>query len=140
MLKLPISRKTIFIRSIKGLCPNCGQNKISNSWLLINPNCKSCGMNIKRGNGFYIGPICINYGFVAFVLISPLIILGFHFDVHLYFTLGLSILISIFFPILLYPVSWNIWLMVYYICLPGELFENRPKTSDDLLFDEDIRI
>ena len=30
--------------------------------------------------------------------------------------------------------------MIYYSCLPKELHENRPETSDDLLFDEDERL
>lgn len=30
--------------------------------------------------------------------------------------------------------------MLYYLCLPKELYENRSENSDDLLFDEDERM
>lgn len=96
-------------------------------------------MLIKRGNGFFIGPICINYGIIAFGVISPLIILGFSTTLPFIWTLGLSILASFALPILFYPYAWSIWLMLYYLCLPKELYENRSENSDDLLFDEDER-
>ena len=97
-------------------------------------------MLIKRGNGFYIGPICLNYGIVAFGLICPILITSFAFNISIYFTLGLSIILSLFCPIIFYPYTWSLWLMIYYLCFPKELYENRHQNSDDLLFDEDERL
>ncbi|MAI43807.1 MAG: hypothetical protein CBD67_002120 [Opitutales bacterium TMED207] len=97
-------------------------------------------MPIKRGNGFYIGPICLNYGVIAFGIISPLLILGFSNMIPIAWTLSLSIIFSISLPILFYLISWSLWLMIYYSCLPKELHGNRPENSDHLLFDEDERL
>ncbi len=139
-MELPLSRTLIFNRCLRASCPNCGKEKIHHSWLLIHNKCQSCGMLIKRGNGFYIGPICLNYGIVAFGLICPILITSFAFNVSIYFTLVLSIILSLFCPIIFYPYSWSLWLMIYYLCFPKELYENRHQNSDDLLFDEDERL
>ena len=138
-MTLTINRKTIFKRCIKALCPNCGHCKIRHSWIVIHEKCPACNMHIKRGNGFYIGPICLNYGVIAFGIISPLLILGSYKMIPFAWTLSLSVLFSFTLPIIFYPISWSLWLMMYYICLPKELFENRSENSDDLLFDEEER-
>ena len=140
ILNFKISRKTILKRCIHSMCPNCGKAKIANSLIVILEKCSNCGMPIIRTNGFYIGPICINYGFTAFFLICPLLVLGFSGIISLNISIALSFIASFLFPILFYATSWSLWLMIYYLCLPNELFENRPETSDDLLFDEDERI
>ena len=139
-MKLKTNRQTIFNRCLKALCPNCGRSKIGHSWIIIHEKCPECNMPIKRGNGFYIGPICLNYGVIAFGIISPLLILGFSNMIPIAWTLSLSIIFSISLPILFYPISWSLWLMIYYSCLPKELHGNRPENSDHLLFDEDERL
>ena len=139
-MTLKINRKTIFNRCLKALCPNCGRSKIGHSWIIIHEKCPECNMPIKRGNGFYIGPICLNYGVIAFGIISPLLILGFSNMIPIAWTLSLSIIFSISLPILFYPISWSLWLMIYYSCLPKELHGNRHENSDHLLFDEDERL
>ena len=139
-MTLKINRQTIFNRCLKGLCPNCGRSKIGHSCIIIHEKCPECNMPIKRGNGFYIGPICLNYGVIAFGIISPLLILGFSNMIPIAWTLSLSIIFSISLPILFYPISWSLWLMIYYSCLSRELHGNRPENSDHLLFDEDERL
>ena len=139
-MTLKINKQTILKRCFKGLCPNCGLRKISYSWVFIHEKCPECNMLIKRGNGFFIGPICLNYGLIAFGIISPLLILGFSNMIPFAWTLSLNVLFSLTLPIVFYPISWSLWLMIYYVCLPNELYENRPENSDDLLFDEDERI
>ena len=139
-MDLKITRKTIFKRCMGSLCPNCGQSKISKSLIAILDNCPRCGMLIKRSNGFFFGPICINYGIVAFILICPILILGFSELIHINLALSLAFIMSFTFPIFFYSASWSLWLLIYYLCLPKELYNNRAEGSDDLLFDEDERL
>ena len=139
-MDLKISRKTILKRCLHLLCPNCGQAKIGRSLIDISDKCSNCGMLIKRSNGLFIGPICINYGIVAFFLICPTLILGFSGVLHLNLALTLTSIMSFTFPVLFYSASWSFWLLIYYLCLPKELYNNRPDSSDDLLFDEDERL
>ena len=139
-MTLKINRQKIFNRCLKALCPNCGRSKIGHSWIIIHEKCLECNMPIKRSNGFYIGPICLNYGVIAFGIISPLLILGFSNMIPIAWTLSLSIIFSISLPILFYLISWSLWLMIYYFCLPKELHGNRSEDADHLLFDEDERL
>lgn len=96
-------------------------------------------MTLERGDGFYLGPLCLNYGFVAFVFVSPLLIAGFSGWIPLKVALAAALMGGLFLPILLYQVSWSWWLMIYYICLPEELHANHPEDSDDLSFEEERR-
>jgi uncharacterized protein (DUF983 family) len=138
-LNFKVTRKTIIRRCLSLNCPNCGKEKIASSLISIHNTCPGCGMPIKRSNGFYFGPICINYGFIAFFLICPILVLGYSGQLALNTSIVLSFFASFFLPVLLYSRSWGLWLLVYYFCLPNELHGNRPETSDDLLFDEDER-
>lgn len=96
-------------------------------------------MTLERGDGFFLGPLCINYGVVAFFYVAPILLLG----VAGWMPLKLAILVAsagaLFLPILLYRFAWSLWLLIYYVCLPDELHANRPEDSDDLLFEEEPR-
>lgn len=134
-----VSTKAILTRSLSGKCPNCGQGKIFRSPLRINHRCENCGMTLERGNGYYLGPLCLNYGFVAFFIVSPLILAGYVGWLALPLALGLAFIAAFALPVLFYQYAWRIWLASYYICLPAELHANRPQDSDDLLFEEEPR-
>lgn len=97
-------------------------------------------MTLERGNGYYLGPLCLNYGFVAFCIVAPLMIAGFAGILPLALALTLAFICAFGLPVFLYQYSWRIWLSIYYVCLPGELHANRPPDSDDLLFEEDPRV
>lgn len=122
-----------------GLCPNCGKEKIFKSALKIHRQCPRCGMTLERGDGFYLGPLCINYGMVAFFYVAPLLLCGFMGWIPLKAAVVVAFAGSLALPLLLYRRSWSFWLMAYYFCLPEELHANRPEDSDDLSFDEEVR-
>lgn len=96
-------------------------------------------MTLERGDGFYLGPLCINYGFVAIGVVAPVLLLGVLGWIDLKVALALALLGGLLLPILFYRASWSLWLMLYYVCLPDELHANRPENSDDLLFEEEAR-
>lgn len=97
-------------------------------------------MTLERGDGFFLGPLCINYGLVAFFYVAPLLLCGFLYD---WLALKVAILIAfiggVTLPLILYKRTWGLWLMAYYFCLPDELHANRPEDSDDLSFEEESR-
>ncbi len=134
-----VRRPQIFRRGIQGLCPNCGLAKLFRSGLRIHHRCPHCGMTLERGDGYYLGPLCINYGFVAFGFVAPVLLLGVAGWLAIQVALPLALLGGVLLPVLLYRTSWSLWLMLYYFFLPDELHANRPDTSDDLLFEEEAR-
>ncbi len=134
-----VTPRQIFKRGLGCQCPNCGQAKLAKSMLTIEQRCPECGMLIKRGDGYYLGPLCLNYGFASFAFIIPVLILGFSNWIALKTALAIALFGVVVLPILLYRWSWSCWLTIYYICLPEELHANRPDDCDDLSFEEERR-
>ena len=97
-------------------------------------------MRIRRGDGYYLGPLCINYGITAFFFLMPVLLLGFSDLIDIKLALAITFIGAFVLPIALYRFSWNCWLMIYYLCLPGELHANREESCDDLSFEEDRRV
>ena len=95
-------------------------------------------MTLERGDGYYLGPLCINYGLVVFGYVAPFLLLGvaeiIPFNLALVFGLSGAIIL----PVILYRPCWSLWLMIYYSS-PDELHANRPEDSDDLMFEEEQR-
>jgi uncharacterized protein (DUF983 family) len=133
------NRRDIVRRGLRCLCPNCGQAKLFQNLLKIHHRCPHCGMTLERGDGYYLGPLCINYGFVVFVYVAPILLLGVAGWIALNLALSIALLGALLLPIIFYRLSWSLWLMIYYVCLPDELHANRPEDSDDLLFEEEQR-
>ncbi len=96
-------------------------------------------MTLERGDGYYLGPLCINYGLVVFAYVAPILLAGFCDWIPLKLAMGIALSGALLLPILLYRACWSLWLMIYYICLPDELHANRPEDSDDLSFEEEAR-
>ena len=96
-------------------------------------------MTLERGDGFFLGALSINYGIVAFFYISPLLICGFAGWLPLEAVITVAFTGALILPLVLYRLSWSLWLMAYYSILSDELHANRPEDSDDLSFEEEIR-
>lgn len=81
-------------------------------------------MALQRGSGWWLGPLVINYGMVAFFLVMPLLAFGFLGLMPLNWAIGLAVAAGILVPFLLYRLSWMLWLLAYYLLLPDELPAN----------------
>lgn len=134
-----VSPKDVFRRGLGCRCPNCGRAKLFRSLVRIHHRCPVCGMTLERGDGYFLGPLCINYAVVALGFVSPLLIIGLIGWIPFKAALATALAGALLLPVFLYRYSWSWWLMIYYICLPGELHANRPPDSDDLSFDEERR-
>lgn len=135
----PVTHRQILSRGLRQQCPNCGHPRLFRSTFRIHHRCPGCGMTLERGDGFFLGPLCLNYGAVAFFFAAPVLITGFAGWVPANVAVALALGGALLLPALLYRWSWSLWLMLYYLCLPGELHANRPEDSDDLSFDEENR-
>ena len=121
-------RSDIFWRSARGKCPDCAQTMdcgAAKPWYqrLVNipAICGSCGMTLRRKEGFFLGAMVWNYGLIAFGLLPLLLLL---------MSMGwLSrpraieiVLVAIFVvPPLIHALSWRLWLGTYYAFLPDQL-------------------
>ena len=60
-----VTRYALVRRGVSGRCPNCGMSKLFHGLLKMHHHCPTCGMPLERGDGYFLGPLCINYGLVA---------------------------------------------------------------------------
>lgn len=134
-----VTHRDLIARGLSCRCPNCGQAKLFRSFVRIHHSCPSCGMRLERGDGYFLGPLCINYGIVSLAYVVPLLLIGVAGWLPIQLALGLSLGGALLLPILLYRYSWSWWLMIYYTCLPDELHANRSPDCDDLSFEEEKR-
>jgi hypothetical protein len=96
----------------------------------INRECHGCGLMLDRGEGFYLGPMVINYGIAAFGFVAPCIILWTAGVLHGMWAALLAVVACIALPIPLYRLSWSLWLSVYFFVLPDRLPANRGVEHD----------
>ena len=134
-----VTRRQLFIRGLYSQCPNCGQAKLFKTPLRIHRYCPKCGMQIERGDGYYLGPLSINYAITVFTVVLPSLLLGFFGYITIKHALVVAFTGALLLPVLLYRLSWSCWLMIYYICLAQELPANQTEDCDDLCFEEERR-
>eukprot|EP01035_Chromulina_nebulosa_P065211 gene65211-89222_t len=79
---MKVTRGQIISRGLANCCPNCGAPSLfpPGAHFTINRTCASCDMKLSRTDGFYLGPLVINYTLTVAFVIVPLILL-FAFDV-----------------------------------------------------------
>lgn len=128
---MPVTRRQIISRGLSHSCPNCGHHELfrPEARYQLHRHCPQCGFTLSRGDGFYLGPLVINYTFTVAFVIVPLILL-FVFDV-----IGGGVAIAacgtaaIVVPLLLYRSAWSWWIMGYFYFLPDQLPANRTATD-----------
>ncbi len=120
-----VIKSQIVRRGVAHRCPNCGGKTLfPPRSLRIRRRCPDCGTGFDRGEGFFLGPWVLNYTVAVFVFVLPAIVaatagvIGWPVAVVLA-AFGCSAL-----PLLLYPSTWNWWLMLYFLCFPQSLPAN----------------
>jgi uncharacterized protein (DUF983 family) len=118
-----VTRATIVANAVRCLCPNCGRRTIfaTGRMFKVNPSCPACGLRIEAGDGAFLGPFVINYAITAFGLVVPLLVLYAVGWIGARTALALSLAAALIVPLLLYRLSWGLWLAVYYFFLPQDV-------------------
>jgi len=98
----------------------------------IRDRCPDCGLELNRGEGFFLGPMVINYGIAVFGFVVPCIILWASGVLAGAWAAGIAISSCLILPIALYRVSWSLWLMTYFWFLPERLPANSAMIHDRL--------
>jgi len=120
-----VTRGQIIARGLSNRCPNCGELTLfPPKSLRINRRCSHCGVDIDRGEGFFLGPWVINYTIVVFGVVLPVIALGSAAVVPWRVAWGIAAIGCFLVPALLYRSSWSWWLMIYFFFLPQRLPAN----------------
>ena len=61
----PGKRPLPLVSALRLRCPRCGTGRLFAGWFAMEPACESCGLDLVREPGFYLGSIYVNYGVTA---------------------------------------------------------------------------
>src|SRR5258708_1272852 len=126
-----LSRVQIIARGVRLHCPNCGHRPLfPPRSLRILDRCPSCGLLLERGEGFFLGPLVINYGITVFGFVWPLVVLGVSGALPGIAAFSAAAIGCFGLPPVLYRLSWSLWLMVYFGFQPEKLPANGGGRED----------
>jgi len=123
-------------RSLRLLCPACGEASIARGPFRVRHHCPNCRSLFKREEGFFVGAILANVMTTEFVILIACLIwltlIGSSYETVL---AGLFIL-ALLFPVLFYHHSWSLWLGFDFLVeglprydetIPGKRIQNREQ-------------
>ncbi|MET1003604.1 MAG: DUF983 domain-containing protein [Acidimicrobiia bacterium] len=113
MADQPGRGKTLW-RGVTRRCARCGSGKLFKNWFRMVDDCPRCGLHFERESGYFAGALAINIILVGglFLLVFLTIFIVTIPDLPIGLTLGLTIPIALFGPIVLYPFSKTLWVAI----------------------------
>lgn len=97
-------------RSLRLRCPRCGEGRLFSGWFRMPDRCETCGLDLKREPGFYLGSIYVNYGLTALVVTIAFVsaqLTGHGRSPILFWTMGAWCLL---FPLWFFRYARSLWL------------------------------
>jgi uncharacterized protein (DUF983 family) len=67
------SALVMLARGLARRCPRCGQARLFCRWFTMTPRCPTCGLDLERGEGFWLGTMAINLGVTELVFGATLV-------------------------------------------------------------------
>ncbi len=120
-----VTRSRILARGLRNRCPNCGGCGLFVRGLTLHRQCPGCGLELERGEGFFLGSMSINYGVTLAVYHLPVLVLFLTGVLPAGWAVGLAVAGALVFPVAFYRSSRSWWLAAFYLFLPHELPANR---------------
>jgi uncharacterized protein (DUF983 family) len=130
----PVTAGQIIARGLTLRCPNCGSRTLFKGIWTMHEHCSSCGLLFEREEGFFLGAMVFNYTLTAFVaVVVPCILLlaglgtaPFREQVELFIAVLAA---AALLPLVFYRPSKSLWMMTYYVFVPGDLPANQTQPS-----------
>jgi uncharacterized protein (DUF983 family) len=120
-----VTKLQVIRRTLRHRCPNCGEGALfATGSLRVNRRCVRCQTGFDRGEGFFLGPLVINYTIAVSFFAVPAIVAGVKGAVSWNMALGLALVGCTVPPLLLYRATWAWWLALYFCVVPERLPAN----------------
>ena len=124
-----VTRLDILIRGLLHRCPNCGGNGVFRGLFKTNVRCDICNFLVEREDGFFLGAMALNFAAAAFPLVI-VFVLVFMERISAPPAMAIVIVWGLIVPVLFYRTSRSLWLMLVYLCIPGQLPANQQSGKE----------
>ena len=115
-------------RSIRLLCPACGQVSIARAPFRVRHHCPNCRSLFKREEGFFVGAILANIMTTESVILVVCLVWLTLISASYETVLAGLFVIALVFPVLFYHHSWSLWLGFDYLVEGFPKYEKKPPT------------
>lgn len=94
---------------------------------MLNKRCPECSLLTHRSDGFFLGPLSINYGVTVFFCLPAVLLAYWAGFLGYQAAIAAAVLVAVAFPIVFYRYAWGLWFLFYYWLLPHELPANETE-------------
>ena len=103
---------TLLKRALGKRCPQCGSKGIFKNYLELKDSCPTCAYRFDREEGYFLGGYALGVVFAGLIPLV-LLILAFIYTDYDWITLELIFIpLTIIVPLLLFPYTRTLWMMI----------------------------
>lgn len=126
-------RATVLLgRALQRRCPYCGAAGIFRTWFELRETCPNCGVEFNREEGYFLGGMAINLVVAEGVTVFIVILLMVFVNLPLLPLEVVAISVAVGLPILFYPYSRMLWMVLDLMLNPPEKQTGRQLRAQDL--------
>lgn len=107
-------------RALRRRCPYCGAQDIFQGWFELRDHCPSCGVSFDREEGYFLGAMAINLIVAEGLTVALVVLLMVFTDLTLLPLEVIAVSFAVGLPILFYPYSKTLWMVLDLMLDPPE--------------------
>ena len=101
-------------------CPRCGVGPLYARPFRMHANCRQCGLQFEREQGYFVGAIYINYAATVAVAVPGFFLLDAFTGMTINQQLTLWLPFAVIFPLLFFHHSRSLWLALDHLFNPAK--------------------
>ena len=116
-------------------CPRCGIGPLYAKPFRTHSNCRHCGLQFEREQGYFVGAIYINYAATIGIAVPGFFLLDAFTGMTINQQLALWVPFAIIFPLLFFHHSRSLWLVLDHLFNPAKnlygILPQNPSNIDE---------
>jgi len=114
-------------------CPRCGVGPLYAKPFRMHSNCRQCGLQFEREQGYFVGAIYINYAATVAIAVPGFFLLDAFTAMTINQQLALWVPFAVIFPLLFFHHSRSLWLALDHLFNPAQsLYSVPPQNPSNL--------